>query len=167
MKLRAGFNHKRNYRINQFLRFFALFWAINCGMFNAGYCGTQSLELSHLFFCKIPFNQAGVFGECGNYISVSFFSALKSPRNQFCPSDLVSPAGHERQKSAPTVCNAANPLPVNVQPVRDNNGQHPAKRYNGDGLPSCQQRIDNLWQHLLSGFLGGFIALAIWQRIKR
>ncbi|MGA2685351.1 MAG: hypothetical protein ABSF51_09890 [Verrucomicrobiota bacterium] len=96
---------KGNYRINRFLGVFAVVWAIDCGMLNSGYSGTQSLEFQSFFLWQIPFNKIRSFGENGNYVPESFFSAFKSTRNQTCAANLITPTiwlGLQSKSSLPS-----------------------------------------------------------------
>ncbi len=166
MKSIAGIFHKRNYRINGFLSSFAVFWAINCWMLNAGYCGTQSLEFRPFFLWQIPFNQIRPFGENGNYVSKSFFPSFKSTGNQSCAPDLITPARQKSQELALSVSYPADALTVNVETVSGQNSQNASKGGNYDGFQSWHDRLIYLGGHFLSAFWGAMVALWIYRRIQ-
>ena len=160
----AGFFNKCNNCINRFLSLFAVVWAINCGMLNTGYCGTQFIKFSPFFLGQIPLYQISLLRECGYDVSKGFFSAFKSANNQLCAANLITPASQKSQKSSLSVGNSTDSFAVNVEPVRDNHGQNATESHSADGFASCKERLNYLWWHFVSGLLGGLIALAIWRR---
>ncbi len=164
MKSNASFFDKRNYCVNLFFGFFAVYWAINGWMLNTGYCGTQGIKFQSPFRLEIPFYQTGICGEGGNFISKFFFAPNPSTSLQFCAANFVTPSCHKSQKSAFSVGNSAYAFAVNVEPMRDNHGQDATKGHSADGFASSKNRLNYLWWHFLSGFLGGMIALQIWIR---
>src|ERR1700720_402469 len=124
MKSSAGRFNKGYYRINQFSRFFALCWAINCWMFNIGYCGTQSLEFQSFFIRKIPFFQTCLLDKCGDQISIGFFPSFKTTVDQSCPANFITPARHQSQERSFSTGYASPTLSLSdelVRPKRDTN----------------------------------------------
>ena len=165
----ASIVHKGNNIIHCFYRLFVVFLIVNTGIFAAGYCRAQNLELLSFPLGKIPLDKISFFNESGYNIPKGTFMSFKSPatRMQRFPANLISPARQKCQERPLSGFNPHNTISVNGEPVGNQNGQNTTQNRSADGFTSGKERLYYLLGHFSSGLLGAIIALLLARKLHR